>query len=454
MSPRAYRSAGLARSLALLWTFLFATAAILAVGAVVLSSVLSKNLEDEALAVNAQHVAVYTDTVLTPFLVRGKRVAVGERALRRLRETVRARSDVTGVSIWSRKQRLVASTYRRRRSAMAAVEVAEVLGGGGPRAAVTELATRPSGSQRSRRQIVVWAPIRAQRGRPLGVAEVTIQPRILDASVGAATRTVWIAVAIVFAVLALALGLLVRGASARLSRQNDAFQARTRELLESTQLLEESLLQTVETLNAAVEARDPYTAGHSQRVRRVALAVGRDLGLPSKRLGALGTAALFHDVGKIGIPDSILTKAGPLEPVEAAIMREHVTRGAEIVAKVSSFEDAVPGDQASPRALGRPRLPGRAQRTGDPARGRDHRPRGRLGRDDDRPALRACALAERRADADPHRAREAVQPVRRRRVHRGRPQAPRRGDAGQAPRSRAPPAETRSQASRPITRSV
>jgi putative nucleotidyltransferase with HDIG domain len=74
----------------------------------------------------------------------------------------------------------------------------------------------------------------------------------------------------------------------------------------------------------------------------VALAVGRTLGLPPKRLGTLGTAALFHDVGKIGIPDSILTKAGPLEPVEAAIMREHVTRGAEIVAKVSSFQDAVP----------------------------------------------------------------------------------------------------------------
>ena len=342
MSPRAYRSAGLARSLALLWTFLLVTAAILAVGAVVLSSVLSKNLEEEALTMNAVHVALYTDTVLAPVLVRGRRVAVGEGALRRLRQTVRARADVTGVSIWSRKQRLVASTYRRRKSAMAADEVAEVLGGAGPRAAITDIATRPGGSQRSRRQVVVWAPIRAATGRPLGVAEVTIQPRILDASVGAARRAIWIAVAIVFAVLALALALLVRGAAARLSRQNDAFQTRTRELLESTKLLEENLLQTVETLNAAVEARDPYTAGHSQRVRRVALAVGRDLGLPSKRLGALGTAALFHDVGKIGIPDSILTKAGPLEPVEAAIMREHVTRGAEIVAKVSSFDDAVP----------------------------------------------------------------------------------------------------------------
>lgn len=342
MSPRAHRSPGLARSLALLWTFVLATAAILAVSAVVLSVVLSQDFEDETLAVNADHIAHYTDAALTPYLVRGDRVVVSQRALRRLRTTVSAYGDVTGISIWTRQKRLVASTYRRSKSARAAGEVETVLRGGGPRAALTDLATSPGGSQRSRRQIVVWAPIRAERGRPLGVAEVTMSPHALGETVGAATRMIWIAVGLVFVVLALALALLVSGASARLTRQNDAFQGRTKELLESTQLLEESLLQTVETLNAAVEARDPYTAGHSQRVRRVALAVGRDLGLSSKQLGTLGTAALFHDVGKIGIPDSILTKAGPLEPVEAAIMREHVTRGAEIVAKVSSFEDAVP----------------------------------------------------------------------------------------------------------------
>jgi putative nucleotidyltransferase with HDIG domain len=174
------------------------------------------------------------------------------------------------------------------------------------------------------------------------VAELTLDPKPLDASVANATRTVWIAVAVVFALLLLALALLVRGASARLARQNDAFQDRSHDLLESTQRLEENLLETVETLNAAVEARDPYTAGHSQRVRRVALAIGRELGLSPRQLGALGTAALFHDVGKIGIPDSILTKPGLLEPGEAAIMREHVTRGAEIVSKVSSFQDSVP----------------------------------------------------------------------------------------------------------------
>lgn len=342
MAPRAYRSAGLARSLALLWTFLLATAAILAIGAVVLSYVLSGTLRDQALTDNARHVALYADSVLAPALVRRNRVVITSTGVRRIRATVRARADVTGVSVWSRKGKLLASTYSRRKAARPGGEVAAVVRTRQPRASLTDVATNPGGSQRTKRQIVVWAPLLSANGRASGVVEFDIQPRLLDASVASAKRTVWIAVAIVFAVLSLALFVLVAGAAARLSRQNDAFQDRSRELLESTRQLEESLLETVETLNAAVEARDPYTAGHSQRVRRVALAVGRDLGLSPKRLGVLGTAALFHDVGKIGIPDSILTKTGPLDRVEAAIMREHVTRGAEIVSKVSSFQDAVP----------------------------------------------------------------------------------------------------------------
>ena len=88
---------------------------------------------------------------------------------------------------------------------------------------------------------------------------------------------------LVFGVLWLVLALLARGASSRLRRQNDDLGARSRELLETTRALEETLLETIETLNAAVEARDPYTAGHSQRVRRVALAVGRELALPAKQ---------------------------------------------------------------------------------------------------------------------------------------------------------------------------
>jgi putative nucleotidyltransferase with HDIG domain len=342
MAPRAYRSAGLSRSLTLLWTFLLASAAILAIGAYALSSVVTADLREQALQDDARHLALYTDTVLTPALVRGKRVAASPRARRTLRASVRTRSDVTGITVWSRAGKLVASTSRRRRSAAAGDEVHDVLRTGRPEATIDAVATKPGGSARARRQIVAWSALRARSGRPVGVVEMTVDPAPLDASVAGASRTVWIAVAAVFGLLWLALVLLVRGASARLARQNDALQVRSHDLLDSTRQLEESLLETVETLNAAVEARDPYTAGHSQRVRRVSLAIGRELGLSPKQLGALGTAALFHDVGKIGIPDSILTKAGPLTPSEAAIMREHVTRGAEIVAKVSSFHDAVP----------------------------------------------------------------------------------------------------------------
>jgi HD-GYP domain-containing protein (c-di-GMP phosphodiesterase class II) len=126
------------------------------------------------------------------------------------------------------------------------------------------------------------------------------------------------------------------------TRRDAAVRGTASELLHTTRELEQSLLDTIETLNAAVEARDPYTAGHSQRVRRVALAVGRSLALPADRLGALGTAALFHDIGKIGMPDSILTKTGQLTRDESALMREHVTRGGDIVSKFPSFASSVP----------------------------------------------------------------------------------------------------------------
>lgn len=117
---------------------------------------------------------------------------------------------------------------------------------------------------------------------------------------------------------------------------------REQELVETINELQQGLLDTIETLNAAVEARDPYTAGHSQRVRRVALAVGTALDFSKARLDMIAIAALFHDIGKIGMPDSILTKHDLLTREEQALMREHVTHGAEIVAKFPPFRGAIP----------------------------------------------------------------------------------------------------------------
>jgi len=118
--------------------------------------------------------------------------------------------------------------------------------------------------------------------------------------------------------------------------------SREPELVQTIKELERGFVETIETLNTAVEARDPYTVGHSRRVRRVAVAVGTALKLSNDRLEMLGTAALLHDIGKIGMPDSILTKHELLTREEQALMREHVTRGADLVAKFAPFRAAAP----------------------------------------------------------------------------------------------------------------
>ena len=341
MPHRAHRSAGLIRSLTLLWTFVLASGAILASGALVLSSLLGQSFREQVLQDTARQGSLFANSVLSPTLVRGKRIVMTPAARRRLTRAVRD-TEYTAISVWSRSGKLLYATPNVQRPGSTRRQAIAVTRNRRAAAGITTVTTGRGQARDTERALSVWAPIRTSNGGTVGAVRVLLGPHAVDASIASTTRTMWVAVGAVFAILWFALIVLVRSAAARLSRQNDALEERSRQLTESSRLVEESLLETIETLNAAVEARDPYTAGHSQRVRRVALAIGRELALPAPQLGSLGTSALFHDVGKIGIPDSVLTKTGPLEPAEAAIMREHVTRGAEIVSKVSSFQDSVP----------------------------------------------------------------------------------------------------------------
>lgn len=88
------------------------------------------------------------------------------------------------------------------------------------------------------------------------------------------------------------------------------------------------------TLALAVDAKDPHTHSHVLRVQRCALAIAARLGLEGDELEALNTGALLHDIGKIGIPDSILLKPGRLTESEFAMIREHPTMGAQILGPV------------------------------------------------------------------------------------------------------------------------
>jgi diguanylate cyclase (GGDEF)-like protein/putative nucleotidyltransferase with HDIG domain len=110
----------------------------------------------------------------------------------------------------------------------------------------------------------------------------------------------------------------------------------------ANRLLKERSTAAMETLSATVDARDAYTAGHSRRVQQLSLAIGRELGLSQAELDLLGHAALFHDIGKLAIPDAILLKPTTLSGNEWALMQRHADEGAKIIDRLGFLHDAVP----------------------------------------------------------------------------------------------------------------
>jgi putative two-component system response regulator len=104
----------------------------------------------------------------------------------------------------------------------------------------------------------------------------------------------------------------------------------------------DSAEQVIFSLAAAVEAKDPYTEAHAQRVADAARRVGVSVGVPEDMLDALYRGGLIHDIGKIGVPDAILLKRGPLDDKEMSQMRAHTSIGAEIVAPLPSAEHLLP----------------------------------------------------------------------------------------------------------------
>ncbi len=100
--------------------------------------------------------------------------------------------------------------------------------------------------------------------------------------------------------------------------------------------------QTIGALANAVDARDRYTRGHSNRVSRIAEAMCRVMNLPETEIEKIKWAGLLHDVGKIGIRDNILLKEGPLDKEERVLMNQHPTIGAEIVAPARQLTEEAP----------------------------------------------------------------------------------------------------------------
>lgn len=114
------------------------------------------------------------------------------------------------------------------------------------------------------------------------------------------------------------------------------------ELKSTYDKLESAYLETVEILRYTVEAKDSYTKGHSDRVSEYSELIGKALNLPEEELKLLKLGGLFHDIGKIGIPDNILLKTTKLSDDEYSEIKNHPAIGAHILSNATIFKNIIP----------------------------------------------------------------------------------------------------------------
>jgi response regulator RpfG family c-di-GMP phosphodiesterase len=110
---------------------------------------------------------------------------------------------------------------------------------------------------------------------------------------------------------------------------------RTGQLRKALEQVEHSYEDTLQALGAAIDLRDTETAGHSQRVCRYSIEIARSMGCSEEELGSLARGAHLHDIGKLGIPDAILLKPGPLTANERNLMQRHVRIGFDLVKDIT-----------------------------------------------------------------------------------------------------------------------
>jgi putative nucleotidyltransferase with HDIG domain len=141
----------------------------------------------------------------------------------------------------------------------------------------------------------------------------------------------------------------VRGAaeiadlSSSFNRMSASIESAMTDLKKAARENHELFINSVRALAAAIDAKDPYTRGHSERVARYAVSIARAMELPPEEVRKVRLSALLHDVGKIGIDDRILRKPTALTDEEFEVMKQHPSKGAAIMSAIPQLADVVPG---------------------------------------------------------------------------------------------------------------
>lgn len=190
----------------------------------------------------------------------------------------------------------------------------------------------------------------ATHGEPLIVNDVEQEPRFaprIDVEIGFRTRSILCAPLWARGRVIGVLEVLNRRDGQPFDEENlrllRAFCASAAVALDNARLYRavyEGYLDTMQALAATIDAKDPYTRGHSERVTRYSLQIARQLSLSTRELDAIMYAAILHDVGKIGIDEAILRKPGRLTPAEQQVMAHHPVIGGNIVEGVEFLKEA------------------------------------------------------------------------------------------------------------------
>jgi HD-GYP domain-containing protein (c-di-GMP phosphodiesterase class II) len=135
----------------------------------------------------------------------------------------------------------------------------------------------------------------------------------------------------------------IAGLSENFNRMSESIRDAFEKVQKAARENQELFISSIRALAAAIDAKDPYTRGHSERVARYSTAIAREMALPSEEVRKVRLSALLHDVGKIGVDDRIIRKPTALTDEEFEMMKAHPVKGAAIMETIPQLADIIPG---------------------------------------------------------------------------------------------------------------
>ena len=201
--------------------------------------------------------------------------------------------------------------------------------------------TNQSGALADELDITIYEPVILD-GEVEGLLVLKLSDQVIKTHVNKIIQAVaWTLAGGLLLLFLLLIGILYK-TSKELIKQNEELVLNKFEIEKAYAKLENSYRGTMLTLSSAVDVRDPYTAGHSDRVAKISLLIANKLNLAADMIKTLECAALFHDIGKLGVSEAILLKNGKLTNDEYELIKKHPALGATILENVDFLKDALP----------------------------------------------------------------------------------------------------------------